>query len=46
MKSQALIQETILQLSQKFVPRIPDIKKVCDTHTIFYELILKIVIGN
>ena len=46
MKSQALIQETISQISQKFVPRIPDIKKVCDTHTIFHDLILEIVIGN
>jgi len=28
MKNQALIQEVITQLSPKFTPRIPDIKKV------------------
>ncbi len=29
MKNQALIQEVITQLSPKFAPKIPDIKKVC-----------------
>jgi cullin 1 len=29
MKNQALIQEVISQISQRFTPRIPDIKKVC-----------------
>jgi len=28
MKNQALIQEVITQLSPKFTPKIPDIKKV------------------
>lgn len=28
MKNQALIQEVISQISQRFTPRIPDIKKV------------------
>lgn len=30
MKNQALIQEVITQLSPKFAPKIPDIKKVCE----------------
>jgi cullin 1 len=29
METQTLIQEVISQISQQFVPRIPDIKKVC-----------------
>lgn len=29
MKNQALIQEVISQISQRFTPKIPDIKKVC-----------------
>ncbi len=33
MKNQALIQEVISQISQRFAPKIPDIKKVC---VIFY----------
>lgn len=28
MKNQALIQEVIQQISQRFTPKIPDIKKV------------------
>ncbi len=28
MKNQALIQEVISQISQRFAPKIPDIKKV------------------
>ncbi len=28
MKNQALIQEVITQISQRFTPKIPDIKKV------------------
>jgi hypothetical protein len=28
MKNQALIQEVIAQISQRFAPKIPDIKKV------------------
>ncbi|KAI0272076.1 Cullin family-domain-containing protein [Russula aff. rugulosa BPL654] len=31
MKTQPLIQEVILKISQQFVPRIPDIKKAIDT---------------
>jgi len=30
MKNQALIQEVISQISQRFAPKIPDIKKVWD----------------
>ena len=29
MKNQPLIQEVISQISQRFTPKIPDIKKVC-----------------
>lgn len=29
MKNQPLIQEVISQISQRFAPKIPDIKKVC-----------------
>ena len=29
MKNQALIQEVIQQISQRFTPKLPDIKKVC-----------------
>ena len=29
MKNQQLIQEVIQQISQRFTPKIPDIKKVC-----------------
>ena len=29
MKNQLLIQEVISQISQRFTPKIPDIKKVC-----------------
>lgn len=29
MKNQSLIQEVISQISQRFAPKIPDIKKVC-----------------
>jgi cullin 1 len=29
MKNQALIQEVASQISQRFIPKIPDIKKVC-----------------
>lgn len=28
MKNQALVDETISQLSQRFTPKVPDIKKV------------------
>jgi cullin 1 len=31
MKNQALIQEVISQISQRFAPKIPDIKKAIDT---------------
>jgi cullin 1 len=31
MKNQALIQEVISQISQRFAPKIPDIKKVSPT---------------
>jgi cullin 1 len=31
MKNQALIQEVISQISQRFSPKIPDIKKVIKT---------------
>ncbi|KIK69633.1 hypothetical protein GYMLUDRAFT_34019 [Collybiopsis luxurians FD-317 M1] len=31
MKNQSLIQEVILQISQRFAPKIPDIKKAIDT---------------
>ncbi|KAG6824135.1 hypothetical protein H0H93_002528 [Arthromyces matolae] len=30
MKNQSLIQEVISQISQRFAPKIPDIKKACD----------------
>ena len=30
MKNQALIQEVIQQISQRFTPKIPDIKKAID----------------
>jgi len=33
MKNQPLIQEVISQISQRFTPKIPDIKKVC--HVLF-----------
>ena len=29
MKNQQLIQEVIAQISQRFAPKLPDIKKVC-----------------
>lgn len=32
MKNQALIQEVISQISQRFAPKIPDIKKVNTFH--------------
>ena len=32
MKNQALIQEVIQQISQRFTPKIPDIKKVRRRH--------------
>jgi cullin 1 len=31
MKNQALIQEAISQISQRFAPKIPDIKKAIET---------------
>jgi cullin 1 len=31
MKNQPLIQEVISQISQRFAPKIPDIKKAIDT---------------
>ncbi|KAJ7787531.1 hypothetical protein B0H14DRAFT_2953219, partial [Mycena olivaceomarginata] len=31
MKNQALIQEVILQISRRFAPKIPDIKKAIET---------------
>jgi len=31
MKNQALIQEVISQISQRFAPKIPDIKKAIET---------------
>jgi hypothetical protein len=37
MKNQPLIQEVISQISQRFTPKIPDIKKVC----FFLPLLLK-----
>ena len=46
MKNQALIQEVISQISQRFAPKIPDIKKVCDIHTIRRGLILTGVTGH
>jgi hypothetical protein len=35
MKNNALIQEVISQISQRFSPKIPDIKKVCEIHDAF-----------
>lgn len=41
MKNQPLIQEVISQISQRFTPKIPDIKKVCSLSTsMFYVLLL------
>lgn len=36
MKNQALIQEVISQISQRFAPKIPDIKKVIFPHWLYY----------
>ena len=36
MKNQALIQEVISQISQRFAPKIPDIKKVGPSLFYFY----------
>jgi len=46
MKNNALIQEVISQISQRFAPKIPDIKKVCDTHIIPRRLVLTGVTGH
>jgi len=46
MKNQALIQEVISQISQRFAPKIPDIKKVCNTHTVRRRLVLTGVTGH
>ena len=46
MKNQALIQEVISQISQRFAPKIPDIKKVCVAHTIRLGLVLTAVTGH
>jgi len=46
MKNQALIQEVISQISQRFAPKIPDIKKVCDIHTTRRGSVLTGVTGH
>jgi len=46
MKNQVLIQEVISQISQRFAPKIPDIKKVCSIHIICSGLILTEVTGH
>ena len=40
MKNQALIQEVIQQISQRFTPKIPDIKKVRRRHACSLSLVL------
>ena len=46
MKNQALIQEVISQISQRFAPKIPDIKKVSDIHTARRGSVLTGVTGH
>ena len=38
MKNQPLIQEVISQISQRFAPKIPDIKKVCNCEFVIIAL--------
>jgi hypothetical protein len=40
MKNNALIQEVISQISQRFAPKIQDIKKVCDIHNVYHGSVL------
>jgi len=46
MKNNALIQEVISRISQRFAPKIPEIKEVCDMHTICRGSILIRVTGH
>jgi hypothetical protein len=46
MKNQPLIQEVISQISQRFTPKIPDIKKVGRRHSIHCVPELTRVTGN
>jgi hypothetical protein len=40
MKNQPLIQEVISQISQRFAPKIPDIKKVCICEIVTIDSVL------
>ena len=46
MKNNALIQEVISQISQRFAPKIPDIKKVCKIHDVCLASRLTDVVGH
>jgi len=44
MKNQALIQEVISQISQRFAPKIPDIKKV--NNIFFVDVAIQMIMEN
>lgn len=46
MKNQTLIQEVISQISQRFAPKIPDIKKVIKVLSVVSAILTFFSLGN